>query len=58
MNKSVIPLMMAAAALSGEVGAFYPSQFNYCGGVDFKSVISARRKNRRGKAVKRYRKKK
>lgn len=44
--------------MAGAVDKFYSSQFNFCGGTDFSSVVSARRKSRRAKAVKSFRKKK
>lgn len=57
MNKSSVAIM-AAVAMAGAVDKFYSSQFNFCGGTDFSSVVSARRKSRRAKAVKSFRKKK
>ena len=57
MNKSAVAIM-AAVAMSGAIGKFYSPQFNFCGGMDFSSVVSARRKSSRAKSVRCFRKKK
>ena len=56
MDKSVL-VMMAAAAMGAAVGGFYSPQWKFHAGSDFSSVVSARRKSRRAKSVKRSRKK-